>query len=98
MMNTKNCKVLIFGEEYSLISSESVEHVMKAAQLVDNLMRDIVSKSSGIEHKRAAVLVALRMASETLLLERQFDEQHAIEKSLIQQIDAACSCVSSSST
>lgn len=96
-MNTKNCKVHILGEEYSLISSESIEHVTKAAQLVDDLMRDIVSKSSGIEHKRAAVLVALRMASETLLLEHQLDEQHAAAQRLIRQIEVTCSHMPASS-
>ena len=61
----KKYKVTIFGDSYFLVSDELEEHLVAAAQLVDNLMRQIAEKSQTTETKRIAVLVALQLASQT---------------------------------
>jgi cell division protein ZapA len=65
----KKCKVSIFGESYTLVTDESEEHVARAAQQVDALMRDITAKSQLTDSKRIAVLAALQFASKTLILQ-----------------------------
>ncbi len=62
----KKYKVTIFGESYFLVSDESEEHLVTAAQLVDGLMRQIAEKGQITDSKRVAVLVALQLASKTL--------------------------------
>jgi cell division protein ZapA (FtsZ GTPase activity inhibitor) len=62
----KKYKVSIFGESYLLVSDETEEHIMAAAQLVDSSMRHIAEKSQIAESKRIAVLVALQCASNVL--------------------------------
>lgn len=64
--NVKKYKVTIFGESYFLVSDESEEHLVAAAQLVDGLMRQIAEKGQITDSKRVAVLVALQLASKTL--------------------------------
>ncbi|HZW61886.1 MAG TPA: cell division protein ZapA [Candidatus Babeliales bacterium] len=84
---TRNCKVTIFGESYSLITSESTEHIIQAAQLVDSVMKEIASKASNADNTKCAVLAALRLASKSLLLEAEANHGKRKEEQLIEAID-----------
>ena len=85
---TRNCKVTIFGESYSLITSESEEHVVQAAHQVDLIIKEIAHKSTNnIDEKKCAVLTALRFASKVLLLEAEVNKRRQKEGLLIEAID-----------
>ena len=88
-MNEKktNLKIHIFGDEYSLLSDESHEHIKQAALLVDDCMQDIVQKSSISSEKKIAVLGALRLASKMMHLESLIQEHAKKEQDLIHGID-----------
>jgi len=62
-------KIDIFDDQYSVISDESQEAILKASQLVDTLMREIADKSGLRDGKKIAVLSALRIASKLVDLE-----------------------------
>lgn len=85
----KQYKVTIFGDEYSLISNESEEHVKAAAHIVDLLMRDIASKGSVQQDKKVMVLAALQLASKTLLLEQELADKKLQEERSISLINTA---------
>lgn len=62
----KNFKVSILDEDYFLLSDESEEHIKNAALLVDNYLRQVAEKSPDTNLKHIAVLVALRLASNSI--------------------------------
>lgn len=83
----KQCKVHIFGDEYSLISNESEEHVKAAAHMVDLLMREIASKGSVHQDKKVSVLAALQLASKALLLEKELADKKLQEERSVALLD-----------
>jgi len=78
MSNVKQYKVTIFGDHYSLMSDESEESILKAASMVDSMMKEIADKSKIQDGKKVAVLAALRVASflTTLESERESVKRH----------------------
>ena len=85
MMNAaKSYKINIFGDQYSIASDESEEHIKQAAQLVDSLMKEIANASRLNDGRKIAVIAALELASKLAV---QMQECQAKEQLLIQQID-----------
>jgi cell division protein ZapA (FtsZ GTPase activity inhibitor) len=62
----QDCKVSILGQEYCLVTNESEEHIARAAQVVDSMMREIAHGAARVDEKKSAVLTALRIASKLL--------------------------------
>lgn len=88
MMNkNKNCKVHIFGDDYSLITNESEEHVKQAALMVDSLLKEIAGKGSIHQDKKVIVLAALQLASKTLLLQQELADQKSQKERSLALID-----------
>jgi len=74
MNNTiKSYQLEIFGNNYTLLSDESEQHVIKSAQLVDTYMNEIAEKVPIENHQRIAVLAAIRLASILLYKEVELD-------------------------
>jgi cell division protein ZapA (FtsZ GTPase activity inhibitor) len=79
MNEAKKYSVEIFGDLYALVSDEAEERIVKAAQIVDSLMRAIAKQSGSQNSKRIAVLTALQIGS--LLLKSEslcdtFQQKH----------------------
>jgi len=72
-MGTKKLKIEIFNEQYSLVSDEAEQDIIKAAQVVDELMREISEKSGICETQKIAVLAALKISSQLVNLQRCLD-------------------------
>jgi cell division protein ZapA len=83
----RHYKVHISGTDYTLMSDEPQEHVMQAAAMVDQLMVQLTEKSPNIEAKKAAVLIALRIASDLLHAQTLMTTCTNRNTALIQQID-----------
>jgi len=62
------CKVSIFGEQYTIVSDEQIDRIVKAAQLVDAMMHE-GAQAGASDIKRLAVLVALKCANMALCKE-----------------------------
>lgn len=88
MSKNKHCKVHIFGDEYSLITNESEEHVKAAAAMVDALIKEIASKASVHQDKKVVVLAALQIASKMILLEQERADQKQQEERALALLDA----------
>jgi cell division protein ZapA (FtsZ GTPase activity inhibitor) len=84
----KQYKVHIFGEDYSLISNESEEHVRAAAALVDSLIKEIATKGSVHNDKKVVVLAALQCASRALSSEQEVARSKDQETHLLALVDA----------
>lgn len=79
--------VSILDDTYSLISDEPENHVRHAVELVDTCMRQLASKSSDIDIKKIAVLVAIQLASKMINSQNDTHDIHASIDKLVQQID-----------
>ena len=87
----KTYKVSIFNEMYSFVSDDSEEHLLRAATLVDSLMKEIAQSATLVDEKRIAVLAALRMSSQLVSLESRMVKQQEDNKRLIDLIDSQLS-------
>ena len=74
-MESKNrVTVEIFGEVYALKGDIEPERVMKLAAMVDKRMRTIAKTNSQLSSLKIAVLAALNLADEYLLLEKDYSQ------------------------
>ncbi|MBN2898779.1 MAG: cell division protein ZapA [Clostridia bacterium] len=77
-MTVKNKVVVkILGQEYTLISDDSREHMQRVSNLVDDKMRELYNSNKKMSTSMVAVLTALNMTDEYL---KAVDEQKAIIK------------------
>lgn len=87
MYEKKRYIVHILGDDYTIISDESENHIMASAKQVDDLMTDIFNKVSSADVKKLAVLAALRIASDLLHSQTQKQESDLKIKACIQKIE-----------
>ena len=73
----KSFKVTIDSVQYSLVSDEQESYVVQAAHTLTNLLQSVY-KAGVVEREKAAVLVALQLA--TQILKSQEYERHLDEK------------------
>jgi cell division protein ZapA (FtsZ GTPase activity inhibitor) len=85
-----SCKLLIFGDHYSVVSDESQSQLAHAASMVDSLMKEISAKVPHIDEKRIAVLTALQLASKIIALESQIEHTSLRHKELVDRIEHEC--------
>jgi cell division protein ZapA (FtsZ GTPase activity inhibitor) len=87
----QGCKVRILDEEYSLVTSESEQHIREAAHLVDSLLREIMQAAAArTDDKKIAIVAALRIASRALKSEDELrtlkEKQTALSVSIGQEL------------
>lgn len=83
----KKYKVSIFGQSYVLYSDEPESRLIAASQLVDNAMRQISQSSKITDSNNIAVLVALQLASKSLMALDELDRQSSFSIKLIDTIE-----------
>jgi len=71
----------IYGQQYSIIGSESTSHIRLVASIVDDKMREISSKNPSLDINKLAVLTAVNIVHEHLKLKEEYEE---LEKQLEQ--------------
>jgi cell division protein ZapA (FtsZ GTPase activity inhibitor) len=83
----KNYKITIFGDQYTLATDESEEHIIQTTRMLDAIMKEIAQASKLQDSKKVAVLAGLRLASQLVALQTEQSAVNAINKKLIDQID-----------
>lgn len=84
---TKKYSLRVFDDEYTILTDEPEEHVMRVAQHVDSIMNDIAQKSDGAHPKKVAVLAALKIASTMFNVESDLNKQNKQQEQLVGVID-----------
>lgn len=80
MMVTKNRVVVkILGQEYSLVSDDTREHMQRISNIVDDKMRELYDNNKKMSTSMVAVLTALNMTDEYL---KALDGQDDISKKI----------------
>ena len=69
--DVESYRVIILGDEYTIVSDESEEHIIKAANYTHALMQEIVQKAPYALPKTVAVLAALRLEGKVINAEEK---------------------------
>jgi len=70
--NQKNkITVDIYGQQYTIVGTESSSHIRLVASLVDSKMREISAKNPNLDVSRLAVLTAVNTIHEYIKLQDQ---------------------------
>jgi cell division protein ZapA len=73
----------IYGQQYSIVGSESTSHIRLVASIVDDKMRDINSKNPYLDINKLAVLTAVNIVHDYLKLK---EEHEKLELQLSQRL------------
>ena len=87
MYEKKRYIVHILGDDYTIISDETDNHVMASARHVDALMADISNKVPSANAQKVAVLAALRIASDLLHAQAQRQESDSKIEACLEEIE-----------
>lgn len=72
--NKKNkITVDIYGQQYTIVGTESASHIRLVASLVDDKMREISEKNPNLDVSRLAVLTAVNAIHEYLKLKDEIE-------------------------
>ena len=82
MPERKSVKVIIYNQQYSMLTDSDPTEVDELASAVDGLIRSIASKSGTGDLGRIAVLACLHLADQLRSAERELTE---VEKSSSQR-------------
>ncbi len=63
----------IYGQQYTIVGTESSSHIRLVASLVDDKMREINEKNPHLDVSKLAVLTAVNTISEYLKLKDQLN-------------------------
>ena len=85
----KRYDVTICGQAYSLVSDRPLDYINQAASLVDSSLKEFKAKAPQVDEKRAAVMVALQMASKFLETEAAQVSCHDHALQLVELIQKA---------
>lgn len=80
----RGAEVEIFGERYTLRSSDAPEHLRRVAEYVDGKFRELVAQSPSLVPSKVAVLVSVNIADE---LFKQSEEVRRREQEALARID-----------
>jgi cell division protein ZapA len=80
----RGAEVEIFGERYTLRSTDTPEYLQRVAEYVDGKFREMVKQSPSLVPSKVAVLVSVNIADE---LFKQNDELRRRERETLARID-----------
>ena len=83
----KSYKVIIFEEEYNLVSDEQQDHILEAAALVDQMMNELSSHAPRSQKHKLAVLTALQCASKMIQATQSLQKRKKHEKELVNRTE-----------
>jgi cell division protein ZapA len=71
----------IYGVEYVIIGTESPSHIRRVTAMVDEKMREISAKNPSLDTSRLAVLTAINVVNDYLLLKEKLERpEHELKE------------------
>lgn len=83
----KKYRAHIFGDTYAIISDEKETTILEAVKIVDSVMREIADGSQSVDHKKIAVLAALKIATRALHVEAIMDQERHLSNRIMNVLD-----------
>jgi len=66
--------VEIFGQQYTIVGTESNSHIRLVASLVDEKMREINASNPSLDSSKLAVLTAVNAVNDLIKLKNLFEQ------------------------
>ena len=66
--------VEIYGEQYTIVGDKSHQHIREVSNLVDEKMSEIKSLNPYLDTKRLAVLTAVNIVNEYVMIKKELEE------------------------
>ncbi|WP_035019939.1 MULTISPECIES: cell division protein ZapA [Anoxybacillus] len=63
----------IYGQQYSIVGTESSSHIRLVASIVDDKMREISAKNPTLDTSKLAVLTAVNIVHEYIELKDEYE-------------------------
>lgn len=63
----------IYGQQYSIVGTESPSHIRLVASIVDDKMREISAKNPTLDTSKLAVLTAVNIVHEYIKLKDEYE-------------------------
>lgn len=63
----------IYGQQYTIVGTESSSHIRLVASIVDDKMREISEKNPTLDTSKLAVLTAVNIVHDYLKLKEEYD-------------------------
>ena len=79
-------EIEIYGEEYVLKGTESIEYMKKLAQYVNKMMKDISNRNFKLPLNKVAILTALNIADEYHKIQKEYENLSHEYQSLIEEL------------
>ena len=81
MSGTRDVRITIYDQEYTMRGDLDPEYIRKLGEYVDAKMHSIASRSQAVDSLRVAVLAALNLADEVHQLQTKYEsEARQVEK------------------
>lgn len=64
----------IYGNQYTIIGTESEYHIRCVTEMVDDKMREIGSRNASLDTQKIAVLTAVNMVNDYLKMEEELEQ------------------------
>ena len=64
----------IFGQQYTIVGTESTSHIRLVASIVDDKMREISAKNPQLDINKLAVLTAVNVVHDFLKLKDDYEK------------------------
>lgn len=74
----------IYGQQYSIVGSETTSHIRSVASMVDEKMREISAKNPHLDINKLAVLTAINFVHDYLKLKEQYEK---LEQQVLKEKD-----------
>ncbi|SFA39115.1 cell division protein ZapA [Parageobacillus thermantarcticus] len=65
--------VEIYGQQYTIVGTESSSHIRLVASIVDDKMREISEKNPTLDISKLAVLTAINIVHDYVKLKEEYD-------------------------
>ncbi|BDG46222.1 MULTISPECIES: cell division protein ZapA [Parageobacillus] len=63
----------IYGQQYTIVGTESSSHIRLVASIVDDKMREISEKNPTLDISKLAVLTAINIVHDYIKLKEEYD-------------------------
>lgn len=87
MNEAKNYTIRVLNDQYVVKSDETQEHIDASAHMVNQLINEILEHNKHIDHKKVAILAALRIASSALHAQEELGLVRNKEQDMIMMLE-----------
>ena len=86
-LEPRKYSVHILDEQFSLVSDEPYDEIIKAASIIDEIMHEMKKSAKSTDARKLALLAALKIAHRVIKIEHMVEENNRTQTELIKRLD-----------